>query len=287
MCAASCVSGLFTFLGLAIGCAVAVFSQKRPHDLMLFAAFALMAGNWVSMVWHMSVPLNPMMPLWSISVEEQFYLFCPVTVKHLSRRGLYIFSWSLIAFSDLTLYVLGQLHANADRTVWCNSFVQFQMFGAGLLLCLWMQNRKVSIPAWGRFASLAGGFVCWLIACLVFGAKQMGPATSGASLVAGYTVGAAGCLLIMIAMLDTNKRSLPNWMIWLGRVSFGLYVYHELAIWSIRNLFVRFHGYEHFVLSFLTSATLTVVLAALSYRFLEMPFLRMKERFEAVPSRPV
>jgi peptidoglycan/LPS O-acetylase OafA/YrhL len=275
------------FFGLAIGCAVAVFSQKRPHDLVLFAAFALMAGNWVSMVWHMSVPLNPMMPLWSISVEEQFYLFCPVTVKHLSRRGLYVFSWSLIALSDLVLYILGQLHANADRTVWCNSFVQFQMFGAGLLLCLWMQNRKVSIPAWGRFASLAGGFVCWLIACLVFGAKQMGPALSGTSLVAGYTVGAAGCLLIMIAMLDAHQRWLPSWMIWLGRVSFGLYVYHELAIWSIRNMFVRVHGSEHFLLSFLTSATLTVVLAALSYRFLEMPFLRMKERFEAVPSRPV
>jgi peptidoglycan/LPS O-acetylase OafA/YrhL len=275
------------FFGLGIGCAVAVFSQKRPHDLVLFAAFTLMAGNWVSMVWHMSTPLNPMMPLWSISVEEQFYLFCPVTVKHLSRRGLYIFSCSLIVFSDLTLYLLGRLHANADRTVWCNSFVQFQMFGAGLLLCLWMQSRKVSIPIWSRFVCLAGGFVCWLIACLAFGAKQIGPAISGSSLVAGYTVGAAGCLLIMIAMLDAHQRWFPKWMIWLGRVSFGLYVYHELALWSVRNVFVRFHGYEHFLLGFLTSATLTVLLAALSYRFLETPFLRIKERFEAVPSRPV
>jgi peptidoglycan/LPS O-acetylase OafA/YrhL len=274
------------FFALAIGCAVAIFMQKRPQDLALFAAFALMAGNWLAMVWHMSTPGNPMMPLWSISLEEQFYLFCPVTVKHLSRRGLYIFSCSLIALSDLTLYLLGQMHANVDRTVWYNSFVQFQMFGAGLLLCLGMKNRKVSLPVWGRFFSLAAGLLCWLIACLAFGAKQAGPATSGASLVAGYTVAAAGCLLILFAMLDANQRWLPNWMIWLGRVSFGLYVYHELAIWSIRNMFVRTHGYEHFVLSFLTSATLTVILAALSYRFLELPFLRIKERFEVVPSRP-
>jgi peptidoglycan/LPS O-acetylase OafA/YrhL len=99
-------------------------------------------------------------------------------------------------------------------------------------------------------------------------------------------VAAAGCLFILFAMLDANQRWLPKWMIWLGRVSFGLYVYHELAIWSIRNLFVRIHGYQHFLLSFFTSATLTVILAALSYRFLELPFLRIKERFEVVPSRP-
>jgi peptidoglycan/LPS O-acetylase OafA/YrhL len=272
--------------GLAIGCAVAVFVQKRPQDLALFAAFALMAGNWLAMVWHMASPGNPMMPLWSISLEEQFYLFCPVTVKHLSRRGLFVFSFSLIALSDLILYLLGQMHANADRTVWYNSFVQFQMFGAGLLLCLGMKDRKVSLSGWGRFFALAAGLLCWLIACLVFGAKQTGPATSGASLVAGYTVAAAGCLLILLAMLDVNQRWLPNWMIWLGRISFGLYVYHALAIWGVGNLFVRTHGYEHFFLSFLTSATLTVVLAALSYRFLELPFLRIKERFEVVPSRP-
>ena len=155
------------------------------------------------------------------------------------------------------------------------------MFGAGLLLCLWMQNRRVSIPAWSRFACLAGGFICWLIACLVFGGrKYYGPRSlrnePGCRL---HRVGAAGCLLIMIAMLDTNRKSLPGWMIWLGRVSFGLYVYHGLALWSIRNIFVRVHGYEHFLLSFLTSATLTVFLATLSYRFLEMPFLHMKERF--------
>lgn len=273
------------FFGLAIGCGVAIFIQKRPFDLVLLASFALMVGNWLSIMWHISSPLNPMMPLWSISVEEQFYLFCPVTINHLSRRGLYIFSWLLIALSDSTLYILGHLHADTDRTVWYNSFVQFQMFGVGLLLCLWMQNRKLTIPAWGRFISLAGGYTCWLIACFAFGAKEIAHAASGLSLVVGYTVGTVGCLLIMIAMLDVGQTWLPRWMIWLGRVSFGLYVYHGVAIWSVRGLFTRAHGFEHFLLCFVSAAILTVILAALSYRFLEMPFLRMKERFEVVPSR--
>jgi peptidoglycan/LPS O-acetylase OafA/YrhL len=104
-------------------------------------------------------------------------------------------------------------------------------------------------------------------------------------MVAGYSAGAVGCLLIIVAMLDADRRWLPEWMIWLGRVSFGLYVYHKLAIESVPALFVRTRGYVHFILCFVSAGVLTVILAALSYRFLEMPFLRIKERFELVPSR--
>jgi peptidoglycan/LPS O-acetylase OafA/YrhL len=270
------------FFALAIGAAIAVFVTRRPHDLLILASFAFMAGNWSSIFWYLA---NPMNILWSISVEEQFYLFCPLTVQHLSRRGLYRFSFGLIVLSDLTLYLLGHAHADPDRTIWYNSLVQFQMFGAGLLLCLATKDRKFSFPLWGRLLSLVSGLGCWLIACLAFGAKQIAPARSGSSMVAGYTLACAGCLLIMIAMLDINRRWLPAWMIWLGRVSFGLYVYHELALWTVTHLFVSIHGYEHRFVCFISSAVLTVLLAGLSYRFLEMPFLRMKEHFEFVPSR--
>jgi peptidoglycan/LPS O-acetylase OafA/YrhL len=226
------------FFGLLIGCTVAVFIDRRPHDVALFAAFALMVGNWLAIVWRTS---NPMLPLWSISVEEQFYLFCPVIIRRLSRQGLGVLSWLLIALSDVTLYVLGQRHADADRTIWYNSFVQFQMFGAGLLLCLWMHRRKLNFS---------------------------------------LSVGAVGCLLIMLALLHAERKWLPGWMIWLGRISFGLYVYHGLALKFVLFCFSRTRGYEHFLLCFTTSAALTVMMAATSYRFLETPFLRIKERFE-------
>lgn len=272
------------FLGIIVGCVVAIFSAKRPHDLLLFGSFLLMMGNWFSIVWHTP---NPMMALWSISVEEQFYLFCPLLIKHLSTRHLYLFSATLILFSDFTLFFLGSIHADADRTIWYNSFVQFQMFGAGLLLCLILRRPKIAMPSWGRLSALAAGVASWLIGCVVFGVKQIGPARSGAAMVAGYTAGTIGCILILIAMLELDRKWLPGWMIWLGRVSFGLYVYHELSIWAVSHLLTRMHGYEHFVLLLITSATLTIFLTAISYRYLETPFLRLKAKFELVPSRTI
>ncbi|HEV2275809.1 MAG TPA: acyltransferase [Acidobacteriaceae bacterium] len=271
------------FFGLGIGGVIALFIEKQPRDLMLFAGFAVLAGNWVAMVWHTS---NPVLPLWSISVEEQFYLFCPITVKLLSRRGMYVFSIFLIVLSDLVLWVMGSRHADVDRTIWYNSFVQFQMFGGGLLLSLLMNGRSPNIRGWVRPFLLASGYGCWLLACFVYGAKQIGPAVSGFDMVAGYGVACAGCVLVIVGMLGIDQRWLPRPLIWLGRVSFGLYVYHEIAVKIAFSLFRSFHGYEHFILTVVGGGILTVIFAALSYRFLELPFLRMKQRFEVVPSRP-
>jgi peptidoglycan/LPS O-acetylase OafA/YrhL len=52
---------------------------------------------------------------------------------------------------------------------------------------------------------------------------------------------------------------------YLGKISFGLYVFHAAALELASNAFV--------------GLVLTIAAAALSYRFLEMPFLRLKQRF--------
>ena len=60
---------------------------------------------------------------------------------------------------------------------------------------------------------------------------------------------------------------------YLGKISFGLYVFHVAAL-SIAG-------------SAVAGLALTVAAAALSYRFLESPFLRWKGRLARVESRPI
>ena len=60
---------------------------------------------------------------------------------------------------------------------------------------------------------------------------------------------------------------------YLGKISFGLYVFHVAAL--------RIAG------SAVAGLALTVLAAALSYRFLESPFLRWKGRLARVESRPI
>jgi peptidoglycan/LPS O-acetylase OafA/YrhL len=75
-------------------------------------------------------------------------------------------------------------------------------------------------------------------------------------------------------------------LLYLGKISYGLYVLHEFAHFcamrwlpAVTPLRVTAQSALGFVL--------TVALAAASYRWLESPFLRLKERFAHVQSRPV
>ena len=73
-----------------------------------------------------------------------------------------------------------------------------------------------------------------------------------------------------------------TWLVYLGRISYGLYVFHLFALALVTKQLVFPLGFEG---RLLVSFLLTVLLAAVSYRSLEQPFLRLKKRFSYRPAR--
>jgi len=78
---------------------------------------------------------------------------------------------------------------------------------------------------------------------------------------------------------------------YLGKISFGLYVYHRLWL----NLGAEFFperadsplAFAQLMLCILAALALTSATAMLSYRFLERPFLKLKNDIAIVQSRPL
>jgi peptidoglycan/LPS O-acetylase OafA/YrhL len=72
-------------------------------------------------------------------------------------------------------------------------------------------------------------------------------------------------------------------LIYLGKISYGLYVFHvpcrELARWLLSGIS---HGQ---LFRPLLQMALTIFVAVFSYRYFEKPFLRLKARFEFVKTR--
>ena len=98
-----------------------------------------------------------------------------------------------------------------------------------------------------------------------------------------------GTFLIFISVLDIQVY-IPRPLIYLGKISYGLYVYHSLYIWLVmRNNygwhFTRFFQHHPKVGAILAFGA-TVVTASASYHFFERPILRYKLRFEAIRTRP-
>jgi peptidoglycan/LPS O-acetylase OafA/YrhL len=275
------------YLGLALGIAVAILPGGYRTDIAYMGWFSIFMAGWYTSI-H-GVTSNPMGPLWSISVEEQFYLFAPWIVKYLSRKALYGFCMLLVLVANAWLYYLGKIQAS-DTAVWYNSFVQFQCFAAGILLCLILRGRLPRLAAWHRLMLIAGAWCCWIYACYGLHARDADIENPGSwPLIGGYALAALGCVLVLVAFLGISPKLLPGWAIYLGRISYGLYVYHRLAAYMTGKLLIRHLASFNSPIYFLKGALalgLTILMAALSYRYFETPFLKMKKRHAVIQSQP-
>lgn len=256
-------------------------------------AFTFFAGNWYILV-HGWIA-GAVDPLWSISVEEQFYIAIPLLAARAGRRAVAIVCCVLLLVAYLTVLYYG-LHPTAgDNGEWTSSLLQFQFFAAGTLIALALRGRLIRIPLWTRAAGFAAGFVCWFTALLRFDVKSWEPHTTGAGAVAGWLLVLAGSVLFFLSALGTPSRFIPRWLAYLGRISYGLYLVHSLvyfltfekALPNLRRHFPLFAMPSSIRSAFWTCVVLalSIALASLSYRYFERPFLHLKTRFTFVRSR--
>ena len=260
-------------------------------------ASLLLAGNWY-LVWHPAI-LTPMRALWSLSVEEQFYLGWPVVAKLASPAAMAIACAAVWLLAQATLVWLA--HSPSQQpvlqiTAWVNSFVQFQFFALGAVAALALHCRQTRIPASARWALATAAAAALLLSSAACGIKRAQPWHTGSSLVAGYSFAAVGCVLLFLAAM--GSRRVPSWASRLGKVSFGLYVFHETGFFVADEIEKHLASHlpvlaalarSHWALALAANKSLsmvfTIALAFASYSFWERPFLRFKERFTFIPSR--
>jgi len=101
----------------------------------------------------------------------------------------------------------------------------------------------------------------------------------------GYPLIALSCTAIVFAVVGIPLRLRA--LQYLGKISYGLYVYHLTCI-RITDRLLNFQwGALGIGLRSVAAFSMTVLAAAASYRFLETPFLNLKRKFTHVASRPV
>jgi peptidoglycan/LPS O-acetylase OafA/YrhL len=266
----------------------------NPHVETTWPYFTFFLGNWyISQHGWIAGSVDP---LWSISVEEQFYLFIPIVVALGGRRALRVASFVVLAVSYWAIYRYARISWNVDNGEWTNSLVMFQFFAGGALLAMALNGR---VPRWkapARILAFASGLACWIIAQTVFCVGGGKPFTTVAQAFAGWPLILIGCILFLLSSLGIAANRIPRWLAYLGRISFGLYVYHSLIymlvfhytaslIWHRYPPTSNWHQPLVWALVACVLAT-SIAIANISYQLLEKPFLRIKQRFALVPSRP-
>ena len=270
----------FAFLALAVVLQWVVPGQQVTWRAGLW--FSLLAGNWF-IVFH-GFPSSVIFPLWSVSIEEQFYITWPTVVRRVREFGMLIIAGGLLVIATASRIYLGMHHAG-ESDVWCNTFVQLDPIAIGIIMAVLLRGEIPRFSRAARVALLAGGATGLALGAMYFGIKN-DPLTT-ARIVLGYPSVAIGGALLLLSVLRNRKSASNRILVYLGRISYGLYVFHVLGL-LISDRIVSDQTASLLRYSFRVSVALaaTILMAAISFRWLETPFLSLKQRFTHVLSRP-
>ena len=270
----------FTFLAATAFLIPIIIPQDRFGPIYL-VSFALFFGNWICVT--SGLPFSVASPLWSISVEEQFYLGWPLLLRVFGMNCIKQLAIAMLAVAFAVRILLAILGV-ANDAVWCNTLARLDPIALGALLAFVLSGRSPRINTGLRLLLCGLALAGWLLVSKYL--RLDGPTS-----VFTYFGSALASVALLLAFLKTNTpllyRAPFTWLVYLGRISYGLYIFHLFALTlmsglsSIPVLEIPLNFERRLLLSFL----LTVILAAASYRWLEQPFLRLKRRFSYTPVR--
>ncbi|HET7538367.1 MAG TPA: acyltransferase [Polyangiaceae bacterium] len=236
---------------------------QRAHFFHTLPLYATFTANWFA---DFAVPHAILFSFaWSLCIEQQFYAFWPWLVRWLSARSAFLAMAALMLVDYCA--ERSALSGHAGRIV--TSFSAAIGFGA--LLALTLAERRafqllyrVFASAWSAPLALAS-----VVSLLLW---------QGAPLL----VFQASLALLVGACVIVEDNGLA-WLLraravsWVGGVSYGLYLLNSTAIGVVRRAFPEHARDAGFV--FFASLPLALTLAALSHRYFETPFLRLRDRF--------
>ncbi|GAA5071124.1 acyltransferase family protein [Lysobacter panacisoli] len=206
----------------------------------------------------------PLLHLWSLGVEEQFYLLLPglllLALRRSSVRGVGI------------ALVLGSIVSLALAEYWMQSRPSIAFFQMPARFWEFAIGALVAIAPRGALRSQAAIALSWLGLCAILGSVALGT-THFPGLGAAPVVLGAGALLWSIHDAERPGgasvllRTRPA--VFFGLISYSLYLWH----WPLLA-FQREVVWQSSTGDRLWACAAAVVLACLSYRFIETPFRR-------------
>ncbi|QDU70991.1 acyltransferase family protein [Mucisphaera calidilacus] len=247
-------------------------SDAYWSDLPFFLTYT---SNWV----HVATP--NMSVVWSLAAEEQFYLVWPAIEKFLPQAGVWIvLALGLLLNQAINYGLLDDAWRSAfgvepDLHILDSTFTPILL---GVLLAHLLHRpagfrliESITAPRWSPIAWGAG-----LLALVAFAPSDI----SGWPRMAIQLLMFVWLASVVVREDHLLARVLGWWPVaWIGAISYGMYLFHMFAIHIARELIERVSVLQFNGSLFLLSLPVTILIAAVSFRFYESPFLRLKHRF--------
>lgn len=261
--------------------AIAWFQYKNQHPELDFTPYLYFWEN-MDMVRSGVWPPGLLVPLWSICIEEHFYLVIPLLVLLIPNNKLHWLFLGIIFISiGFRIYITLTIEYNW-MTIYAHTLSRCDVLAIGGLLA-WV-HRKKPIEVDISIAFLFGALLYLVL--LLCAIDYFNFVTVYLAAFKKYLILTPLVFLFLYLLFNKNTaldRFRDNRMLdYLGKISYGLYMYHT----PMDNLLFPFKWlYSSFFLKPLALFSLTILVSALSYELLEKQILKWKKRFEVIETQ--
>jgi peptidoglycan/LPS O-acetylase OafA/YrhL len=243
----------------------------------------LLRANLIGSIWTLGFVANwarewigSYIHLWSLGIEEQFYIFwAPIVILlvprlNRSKGALVLLGLALVDLGLRAGFYLGDVVSDGTLNNATYTHVYGLMAGAALAMAL-TRKGAISLPNWSRWLGWLSLPAIVLLTLRV--AISLGSPAVSVTVVAPIAVLACAILVGGVVVgggpWTAVLRLAP--VVWVGRISYSLYLWH-LPVYVAMDYLLWVQS--HMVLAGAIKVGLSVALAAASFHLVERPLLR-------------
>jgi peptidoglycan/LPS O-acetylase OafA/YrhL len=253
------------------------------------SGYELLAGLTYTMnyylIAHQSDPILPLGVLWSLAVEEHYYLFFPLFLALLWRKKTRFLTYLVLACIAALIWrtALFQLLHFPEEYTYKATDTRFDsiLYGAILAAALEVESTAYWIRRSDALLPLSA-------ACLVLLSTFLWRNAAFRETVR-YSLQGMALIPIFYAILYDKRLSTMRSilatapMVWIGRVSYSLYLWHV----PVHNYVLIGFPQMSVTMTYILALPSTFLVAAASYYFVERPFVSLRKSFRRLNASPL